>query len=83
MTDRPAGLDRLLNFVAARLGDEEPAPSRSCTTCEHYLPAMPAEEQCNPDGCGCTGHPEACDVRAAPAGARLPITDCPAWEKAR
>lgn len=53
---------------------------RDCSTCEHHLPATPAEEQCNPDGCGCTGYPEACDVRAAPAGAVFPISNCPSWQ---
>ena len=54
--------------------------ARDCTTCEHHLPATPAEEQCNPDGCGCTGYPEACDVSANPAGAAFPISDCPRWQ---
>lgn len=53
---------------------------RDCTTCEHHLPAMPAEQQCNPDGCGCTGYPEACDIHAAPAGAVFPISNCPSWQ---
>lgn len=58
-----------------------PAPRlRDCTTCEHHLPAMPAEEQCNPDGCGCTGYPEACDVDAAPPGAVFPVSNCPSWQ---
>ena len=53
---------------------------RDCTTCEHHLPAMPAEEQCNPDGCGCTGYPEACDVDAAPPGAVFPVANCASWQ---
>lgn len=61
-------------------GAEDRAAARDCTTCEHYLPAMAAEEQCNSDGCGCTGYPEACDVRAAPAGAVFPISNCPSWQ---
>jgi len=56
---------------------------RDCTTCEHHLPAMPAEEQCNPDGCGCTGYAEACDVHANPPGATFPIANCPSWQAAR
>lgn len=85
MTARPPGLDRLLNFVAANLPDAPAAeqPARTCLSCEHYLPAMAPEEPCNPDGCGCTGYPDACDIRAAPAGATFPIADCPAWQHAR
>ncbi|MFC8332795.1 hypothetical protein [Streptomyces olivaceus] len=56
------------------------AAQRACTTCEYFLPAMPAEEQCNTDGCGCTGYPAACDIHAAPAGAALPLTGCPRWQ---
>jgi hypothetical protein len=67
-----------------REDDDVPAtPARSCLTCEHYLPPMAPEEPCNPDGCGCTGYPPACDIRAEPAGASFPITDCPAWQQAR
>ncbi|NUQ95365.1 MAG: hypothetical protein HOY79_01950 [Streptomyces sp.] len=65
------------------LRGDEPAtvPNvRDCTTCEHHLPATPAEEQCNPDGCGCTGYPEACDIHAAPTGASFPISNCRSWE---
>ncbi|MGW4731773.1 hypothetical protein ACWEQC_21865 [Streptomyces shenzhenensis] len=82
MNARPAALDRLLSHVAANLPGEHLThvdAEADCSTCEHYLPASPAEEQCNPDGCGCTGYPAACDIQAAPAGATFPITNCPRW----
>ncbi|SOE31708.1 hypothetical protein [Streptomyces sp. OK228] len=68
---------------AERRRRERAAARRSCTTCEHFLPATPVEEQCNPDGCGCTGYPDACDVRAVPAGTALPLVGCARWEAAR
>ncbi|MFF4900523.1 hypothetical protein [Streptomyces sp. NPDC001068] len=58
------------------------AARRTCTTCEHFLPATPPEEPCNPDGCGCTGYPDACDVLAVPAGTALPVIGCPRWQPA-
>lgn len=68
---------------AERRRRERAAARRDCTTCEHFLPATPAEEQCNTDGCGCTGYPAACDVSAVPAGTALPLVGCARWEAAR
>ncbi|MFE7928353.1 hypothetical protein ACFU6S_06365 [Streptomyces sp. NPDC057456] len=59
------------------------AARRACTTCEFFLPALPPEEYCNPDGCGCTGYPSACDVEAVPVGTLLPVVGCPRWKAAR
>lgn len=55
---------------------------RTCTSCEHFLPAAPPEEPCNPGGCGCTGYPAACDIDAAPAGTALPLVGCTRWQPA-
>ena len=53
---------------------------RTCKTCEHYLPATPAET-CNPgEGCGCTGFPEGCDVGIEVPVDAWPATHCPKWE---
>ncbi|WP_202548984.1 DUF4326 domain-containing protein [Streptomyces sp. SID8352] len=72
--DEPCHADVLLELAN---------PADDCLTCEHFLPASPPEEQCNPDGCGCTGYPDACDIHAAPAGATFPIANCPRWQTAR
>lgn len=83
---RLAAIEATLIRTAGLVGPRErrrrrrAVPERSCTTCAHFLPASPPEEPCNPDGCGCIGYPDACDIRAAPAGAALPITHCPRWE---
>ncbi|WP_327594633.1 hypothetical protein [Streptomyces chartreusis] len=68
---------------AERRRRERAAARLSCTTCEHFLAAMAPEEPCNPDGCGCTGYPPACDISAAPAGTSLPLVGCTRWEAAR
>jgi len=79
--ERPTNTQLLARMKARR--KNRATARRSCTTCEHYLPFTPIEEPCNPDGCGCTGYPAACDVRAAPVGAAFPITNCSQWEPAR
>jgi hypothetical protein len=68
---------------AERRRRERAAARTGCRTCEHFLPATPPEAPCNPDGCGCTGYPPACDISAAPAGTALPLLGCTRWEAAR
>ncbi|WP_411092243.1 hypothetical protein [Streptomyces sp. 049-1] len=65
---------------AERRRRERAAARTGCLTCTHFLPAIAPEAPCNPDGCGCTGYPAACDISAAPAGAALPLVGCPRWE---
>ncbi|MEV0016619.1 hypothetical protein [Streptomyces tendae] len=68
---------------AERRRRERAAARRGCLSCEHFLPAMPPEAPCNPDGCGCTGYSAACDLVGFPADVTLPITGCALWEAAR
>lgn len=82
---RLAAIETVFSRAAGLVGPAERrrkrvAARRSCLTCEHFLPAAPPEEPCNPEGCGCTGYPAACEIYAAPAGVALPLVGCPRWE---
>ncbi|MFJ4469513.1 hypothetical protein ACIP2X_18745 [Streptomyces sp. NPDC089424] len=84
---RLAAVDTAFSRAAGLVGPaerrrRERAARSGCLTCEHFLPATAPEEPCNPDGCGCTGYPAACDVRAVPAGTVLPVVGCTRWEAA-
>lgn len=53
---------------------------RTCKTCIHFEPYVPARGCWGDPYCNCPEEPEGCAVGAWPDGVAFPVVDCPSWE---